>query len=422
MTNQYRRKFLHQFLTGAAMLSTYPWLKPFVDDFSALAIEGIPDERYWKKIRKQYSVSSKLINLNNAGVNPQAKVVQEAVSYYDNLSNELPSYYMWRVIDREKEMVKTALANLIGLKGEDVAILRNASEALETVVFGLPLERGDEVVLSRHDYPHLKFAWRQRQKRDGIKLKWVTLDLPSTDQEYLVSQYAKKINKKTKIVSITHITNWNGQVLPLVQIGELARSFGAEVLVDAAHTLGQREIDVRSLPVDYLASSLHKWLGAPFGTGVLYVHPDKREKLYPLMAGPNPSVKSMKKFEHLGTKNVAAERAILPALVFHNSIGTERKRERLQFLKTYIVDRIKDIPGVKIQSPIDEVYGSAILLLSLEGYKNADLLKQLEHGWSIHATISENEMLSGIRISPNIYTLLSELDTFVAGIKSLANK
>lgn len=416
---QQRRKFLQQFLSGTAVLSAYPWLQPFVDDFSELTVDGKVEERYWKKVRKQYSVSKKYINLNNAGVNPQANVVQDAVGYYERLSNEAPSYYMWRVIEKDKDMVKGALAKLVGVKGKDIALVRNASVALETVVFGLPLQRGDEVVLSKHDYPHMKFAWQQREKRDGIKLKWVSLDLPSTDRDYLIKQYADQINKNTKLVCITHITNWNGQVLPLEQIAKVAKANGAEVLVDAAHTVAQRPLDISSLKIDYLASSLHKWLGAPFGTGMLYVHPKKRGKLYPLMAAPKPNAKHMKKFEHSGTKNVASERAILPALVFHNSIGTERKMQRLQFLKTYVVDRIKDLPGVKIQSPIDPEFGSAILLLSLDAVETDNLVFVLERDWNVHCTVSHNENLSGIRISPNIYTLLSELDTFVAAIKSL---
>ena len=419
MGTQHRRKFLQQFLSGSAMLSAYPWLQAFTKDFSDLALEEDVDEGYWKKVRKQYTPSKKLVNLNNAGVNPQTKMVQEAVAYYEKLSNEMPSYYMWRVIEKEKGLVKNALADLLGVKGEDLALMRNASEALETVVFGLPLKKGDEVVLSKHDYPHVKFAWRQRERRDKIKLKWVSLDLPSTDRDYLVKQYDEQISEQTKLVCITHITNWNGQVLPVKQIAEAAKAKGAEVMVDAAHTVAQRPLDISAWPIDYLGSSLHKWLGAPFGTGMLYVHPDKRSKLYPMMAGPNPKAKHMHKFEHSGTKSVALERAILPALVFHNSIGTERKMNRLQFLKTYIVDRIKDLPGVIIQSPTDNVFGSAILLIKIQGREAADLVKLLEFDWQIHCTISENESLSGIRISPNIYTLLSELDTFVAAIKSL---
>ena len=419
MSTQHRRKFLQQFLKGSAALSAYPWLQPFVKDFSELAMEADSEERYWKKVRKQYTVSNEYINLNNAGVNPQPKVVQKAVSYYEGLSNKIPSFYMWRVIEKDKDMIKNALANFVGAKGQDIALMRNASEALETVVFGLPLNRGDEVVVGKHDYPHVKFAWLQREKRDGIKLKWVNLDLPSSDQNYLVKQYTDQISEKTKLVCITHITNWNGQVLPVKQISEVAKAQGAEVMVDAAHTLAQRPLDISAWPIDYLGTSLHKWLGAPFGTGMLYVHKDKRGKLYPMMAGPNSRAKHMKKFEHTGTKSVALERAILPALVFHNSIGTERKMQRLQFLKSYIVERVKDISGVTIQSPTDIESGSAILLLQLEGRENDKLVYLLERDWKIHCTQSQNEMLYGLRISPNVYTLLSELDTFVEAIKSL---
>lgn len=419
MNNRDRRNFLQQFLKGSASLIAYPWLGAYAEDIAELSAGDAKEERYWKKVRKQYTVTEKYINLNNAGVNPQAKVVQEAEAYYERLSNELPSFYMWRVIEKEKVLVKSALGNLIGCKGEDIALMRNTTEAMETIVFGLPLKRGDEVVLSRHDYPHMKFAWKQRALRDGIKLKWVSLELPSTDADYLVAQYDEQITSNTKLVCITHITNWNGQVMPLKKIAEKAKAKGAEVLVDAAHTVGQRPLDIGSLQIDYLASSLHKWLGAPFGTGVLYVQKNKRAKLYPLLAGPNPRAKRMTKFEHSGTKAVSKQRAILPALVFHNSIGTAKKSARIQLLKKYIVDGIKDIPSVKIQSPIDAEFGSAILLFSVDGVENKEAVRTLEGDWKIHCTISENEMLSGIRISPNIYTQLSELDTFVHAIKSL---
>ena len=285
----------------------------------------------------------------------------------------------------------------------------------------MPLKKGDEVVLSKYDYPHMKFAWQQREKRDGIKLKWVNYETPSADGDYLYSQYDAQISDKTKIVCITHITNWNGQVLPIKRIAERAKEKGAEVLIDAAHSLGQRPLNIEQLPIDYLASSLHKWLGAPFGTGVLYVREDKRANLFPLMAGPNPKSKNIAKFEHNGTKSVALERAIIPALVFHNSIGTERKMKRLLKLKSYVVDRIQKMPHVQILSPVDKEFGSVILLFKIKGMENEKVITSLFKNWKIHCTGSENESLSGVRISPNIYTQLSELDTFVEAINSFSN-
>ena len=421
MHEKTRRTFFKKIITGGACLSTYPWLGDFQSFLTDLDEEQ-NEERYWKKIRKQYTLSKSLINLNNAGVNPQPKVVQDAVSHYDKLSNEIPSHYMWRVIDKEKDLVKEALAELMGCRKEDLAIQRNTTEALETVIFGLPLKRGDEVVLGKFDYPHMVFAWKQREERDGVVLKWVDVDLPSHDPNYLLSQYKKQITGKTKLVCITHITNWNGQVLPLKEIASYAKSQGAEVLVDAAHTIGQRPIQVDALDIDYLASSLHKWLGGPFGTGVLYVKKGKRKELYPAFAGPNPKARGMHKFEHLGTRASSHERAILPAVLFCNGIGVQRKMDRLQFLKMYVVDRIKDIPNVKIQSPTDQLNGSAILLLSIEGYQNESLIVKLEKEWGIHCTQAEIENLSGIRISPNVFTQLSELDTFVEGIYTLAKR
>jgi len=414
-----RRSFFKNIVTGGACLSAYPWLGDFQTLLADLDEEQ-NEERFWKKIRKQYTLSKKLINLNNAGVNPQPTVVQDAVRYYDKLSNELPSYYMWRVIDREKDLVKEALAELMGCQKVDLAIQRNTTEALETVIFGLPLKRGDEVVLGKYDYPHMVFAWKQRAERDGVVLKWVDLDLPSHDPDYLLNQYKKQITDNTKLVCITHILNWNGQVLPLKEIASYAKSQGAEVLVDAAHTIGQRPLQIEDLDIDYLASSLHKWLGGPFGTGVLYVKKGKRKMLYPAFAGPNPKAIGMHKFEHLGTRSSSHERAILPAVLFCNSIGIQRKMDRLQYLKVYTADRIKEHPKVNILSPTDKINGSAILLLSVDGYDSAQLVSLLEKNWDIHCTIAKIENLDGLRISPNVFTQLSELDTFAEAIHTLA--
>jgi len=336
------------------------------------------------------------------------------------MSNEIPSLNMWQVIEKDKKLVKQSLAELIRCNPDDLAIQRNTTEALETIIFGLPLKKGDEIVLSKHDYPHMKFAWKQRAERDGVKLKWVDLDLPSHDAKYILDQFKAQITKQTKIVCITHITNWNGQVYPLKEIASYAKSQGTDVLVDAAHTIGQRNINLNELDVDYLASSLHKWLGAPFGTGLLYIKKGKRGGIYPLFAGPNAKAKGIQKFEHLGTRAVSHERAILPAIIFCNNIGIERKRKRLQYLKTYIIDRINPIPKVNILSPIDEENGSAILLFNIKGVENKKMHYDLKHQWNINVSISKNENLDGIRISPNVFTQTSELDRFIEAVRTFA--
>ncbi|MFM9908821.1 MAG: aminotransferase class V-fold PLP-dependent enzyme, partial [Chitinophagaceae bacterium] len=173
------------------------------------------DEDFWYYIQQSYTVSPTLINLNNGGVAPSPKSVQDAMKRYHDLCNEAPSYYMWRILDQGREPLRKNLAKLAGCDAEEIAIQRNASEALEAVIFGLELNTGDEVVLSKQDYPNMINAWKQREQRDKIKLVWINLELPSEDENYLLNEYAKAFSSKTKIVHLTHIINWNGQILPV---------------------------------------------------------------------------------------------------------------------------------------------------------------------------------------------------------------
>src|SRR5688572_20738281 len=139
------------------------------------------EEDFWYYIQQAFTVSPSIINLNNGGVSPAPKTVQEAMKRYYDYSNEAPSYYMWRILDQGRETLRQNLAKLAGCSAEEVAINRNSSEGLETIIFGLDLKRGDEIVASKQDYPNMVNAWRQREKRDGVIVKWINLELPSED-------------------------------------------------------------------------------------------------------------------------------------------------------------------------------------------------------------------------------------------------
>src|SRR5215475_6811099 len=233
------------------------------------------EEDFWYYIQQSFTVSPYLINLNNGGVSPAPKTVQEAMKRYYDYSNEAPSYYMWRVLDQGREPLRRNLAKLAGCDAEEIAINRNSSEGLETVIFGLQLKAGDEVVASKQDYPNMVNAYKQREMREGIKMVWINLELPSEDENYLVNQYVKAFTPKTRIVHITHIINWNGQILPVRKIAQEAHKRGIEVIVDGAHSLFQFDFKITDLDCDYFASSLHKWLYAPIGSGMMYVRKNK---------------------------------------------------------------------------------------------------------------------------------------------------
>ena len=292
-----RRSFLHKagIASATAFLSSVvkpAWsrnLERAIRDAESISPEDLAtDEEFWYYIQQSFTVSPSLINLNNGGVSPSPKTVQDAMKRYYDFSNEAPSYYMWRILDQGREPLRSNLAKLGGCNPEEIAINRNSSEGLETIIFGLQLKAGDEIVSAKQDYPHVLSAWKQREIRDGIKINWVNLELPSEDEDYLVRQYVNAFTPKTKAVNITHIINWNGQILPARKIADEAHKRGIDVLVDGAHSFAHFDFKIPDLHCDYFASSLHKWLYAPIGSGMLYIKKEKIKNIYPLFANGDP--------------------------------------------------------------------------------------------------------------------------------------
>lgn len=429
MTAVNRRSFLNKAgrfsLTAfAASLVQPAWSRQL--EKSLDAVSGIPagqlasDEEFWYNVRQAYNVSTSIINLNNGGVAPSPKVVQEAMKRYHDYSNEAPSYTMWRHLDKGREPLRKNLARLAGCDAEEIAIQRNASEALETIIFGIDLKAGDEVVLSKQDYPNMINAWKQRELRDRIKLVWINLELPSEDEDYLVGQYVKAFTSKTRVVQITHIINWNGQILPARKIADAAHARGIEVLVDGAHSFAHFRFTVPELGADYFGTSLHKWLSACIGSGMLYVKKEKIKNIYPLFAAADARSADIRKFENLGTRPFFIEQAITKAIEFHEMIGAQRKEERLLYLKNYWMQKVKDMPKVKIGTSLKPGFGCAIGLVNVEGKKPADFEAFLENNHKIHTVAIEWENIKGIRITPNLYTLTKDLDELVEGITKFA--
>ena len=424
-----RRNFLHAVgtISATTILSSITeqgWSrnlhKALINAEHRSATELASDEDFWFFIQQSYTVNPSIINLNNGGVAPSPKIVQDAMKRYHDLSNEAPSYYMWRILDQGREPLRSNLAKLAGCSSEEIAIQRNASEALETIIFGLDLKPGDEVVLSKQDYPNMINAWKQRAARESIKLVWVNLELPSEDNQYLQTAYTKLFTSRTRIVHITHVINWNGQILPVRQIAEAAHQRGIEVLVDGAHSFAQLDFKIPDLGADYFGTSLHKWLSASIGTGMLYVKKDKVSKLYPLFAAPDHSSSDIRKFENLGTRPFFIEQAIGKAIEFYEMIGSERKEKRLLYLKNYWMTKVSGMPKVKLGTSLNGSFGCAIGLVSVEGKKPSELDGFLFNNFKVHSVGIEWENIKGVRITPNVYTSTKNLDVLVEGIQKFA--
>lgn len=421
-----RRSFLNAFstLSAGALFSSFrkPDWQHTLDKTLIQAENRSPeqlatDEEFWYNVRQAYTVSSSLIYLNSGGVAPSPKVVQDAVKRYHDLSNEGPSYFLWRMLDQGREILRKDLAELAGVSREEIAIQRNATEALETIIFGLTLKAGDEVVLTKQDYPSMIQAWKQREQRDGIKLVWADLQLPSEDNDYLTSAFTKSFTSRTKVVHITHVINWNGQILPVRRIADAAHTRGIEVVVDGAHSFAQFPFTIPELGADYFGTSLHKWLSACIGTGMLVVKKEKIKNLYPLFAAIDTETENIRKFEHLGTRPTFIEMATIQAIEFYGMIGAKRKELRLQYLKNYWMEKVKDIPGITLGTSLKPGFGCAIGMVNKKGRKPKEFETFL-FGRHIHVIGIEQESFKGIRVTPNVFTSLGELDILVEGISA----
>lgn len=384
------------------------------------ACDAAADEDFWGWIRESYTVSPNIINFNNGGVSPQPKVVQDAHIRYYQYCNEAPSYYMWRILDQGREGLREKLADLAGVSPEEIAINRNATEGLNTVIFGLNLKAGDEVVLSKYDYPNMMNAWKQREKRDGIKLNWIEIPQPLEDDKQIIKLYEDAITPNTKIVHITHLINWTGNIVPVKAIADMAHKKGCEVIVDAAHSFGHIDFKIEDTGADYFATSLHKWLCAPFGSGLMYVKKDKIKNIWALLSAGEPDGNDIKKFETLGTRSFASEMAIGAAVDFHNVIGAKRKEERLRYLKNYWYEKVKSLPNTKFWTSRKNQYSCGIGVIGFEGWKANQIEAKLMEKHKIHSVSMIYEKVDGIRVAPNVYTSIRDLDVLVKGLTEIS--
>ena len=383
--------------------------------------ELVSDEDFWYQVQQSFTVSPSLINLNNGGVSPAPRTVQEAMKRYYDYSNETPTYYMWRILDQGREPLRQQLARLAGCAADEIAINRNSSEGLETVILGMTLSSGDEVVASRQDYPNMINAWNQRVIRNGIKMVWVNLELPSEDEDYLVGQYVNAFTPNTKVVHLTHVINWNGQVLPVRKIAREAHRRGIEVIVDGAHSFAHLDFKIPDLEADYFATSLHKWLYAPIGSGMLYVRKEKIASIFPLFANDSPKSDDIRKFEALGTRPFFIEQAIGKAIEFNEMLGIGRKQKRLHYLKNYWMERVRSLPGVRLHTSMDPKWACAIGNMSVEGKTPGELDRFLLDKYKVHTVAIQWENINGIRVTPNVYTTTRQLDQFIEGVTAFTN-
>jgi selenocysteine lyase/cysteine desulfurase len=380
------------------------------------------DEDFWREIQAAFTVNRAYVNLNNGGVCPSPRVVQEAVKRYQDLSNEAPVYTMWELLEPQVESVRRGLARAFGCDPEEMAIVRNASEGLETCQLGLDLKPGDEVLTTNQDYPRMLTTWRQRERRDGIVLRTFSFPVPPPSLDDLYRRFEQAITPRTRIIHVCHITNLTGQIFPVKRICALGRARGIEVIVDGAHAFGHFPFTHADLDCDYYGTSLHKWLFAPHGTGFLFVRRSKIKGLWPLMAAPVEMADDIRKFEEIGTHPAANHNAIAEALVFQEGIGLERKAARLRYLRDRWMRRLAANPRVRIHTSFDPAMSCAIGCVGVEGVDTKALAKHLFDRHRIIVVPILHDEFQGLRVTPCVYTTLAEVDLFAEAMEKVIAK
>lgn len=377
------------------------------------------DEDFWATVTQSFTSSPNLLNLNNGGVSPQPLVVQDAINRYNRISNEGPAYYMWRTLGDLRDSVRAKLADLAGTKPTEIAILRNATEALEAIQFGIDLNPGDEVLTTDQDYPSMLNTLYQRERRDGIKVKKIKVPIPTTSFDEIVRRYEEAITPHTKVILMCHMINLTGQIQPIKPVADIARRKGITFICDGAHTFGNLDFKIPDLGVDYYGTSLHKWLCAPFGSGMLYVNEDKIGDVWSLFGSPEEDNHKITKFEHIGTRSFPIELGIGHAIDFHNMIGSARKEARFRYLKDYWANQVKTMPRVYFNTSLQKEHSCSIANFGIEGMKAEDLASKLLKQYHIFTVAIDHEDVKGIRVSPHIYTTLKNLDRFVEAVAEI---
>ena len=391
--------------------------------------EAARDEALWREVKQAFTVNRSLINLDNGYACPSPRVVTEAVVRYIWEQEQVPyGQYVQKARD-QVNTVKKSLARLFGSSPDEIALVRNTTEALKTVLYGIPLNPGDEVLTTTHDYSSMVSALRQRERKEGIKLVEVPAPFPAGSLDELVEVIEGGITSKTRVILVSHITYTTGQVFPVRRICELAHRHGIEVVVDGAHAVGQLDFKVSDLGCDYYGTSLHKWLSAPKGTGLLYMKREHVEKIEPLY-GPYTSrrfnaLTSMRKYESVGTVSHAPFLAIGEALAFHNAIGPKRKEERLRYLKNHWAERLQRHPRIRVYTPTAPEMSCCIAGVGIEG---VDPTGMRDYLWDEHQIQTsrgrydrEDTGRTWVRITPNLYTTLPELDYFCDVMEEVAD-
>ncbi len=413
-----KRNFLK---SSAAVLAT-PLLGSFdlkQEEYDT-PLSTLNGEDLWKRVRQDYYLKEDYINLESGYYNIIPTPTLRKVNEHLERVNREGSYYMRNQLDIDREKVTEALAEFVGCNSVDLAITRNTTESLDLVISGYPWEAGDHAIYAEQDYGAMQLMFEQISKRYGVILDVVSVPNHPKDDDEIVSLYESKITSKTKLIMVCHMINITGQILPIRKICDMAHSHGVEVLVDGAHCVGHFDFKITDLNCDYYGSSLHKWLAAPLGNGLLYIKDDHRPKIWPLLADYEKDLNQMRRLNHLGTHPAYITLGVADAIDYLNDIGIKRKEQRLNQIRQYWMKNLQGFENIQMNTPWSKERACGIANVGLRNMKPSEMAKRLFDEFNVFTVAIDYANVQGCRITPNVFTTFDELDRFSEAVIKLA--
>ena len=413
-----RRSFIHNALAAGSMFPLFSM------NYSRGKVElkiKNKDEDYWRKVAGMYHQNVKFINLESGYFSPSPESVKDYWVNFVNEINESPSYYMRTRQNEMREKVREKLANYAGVEKDELVLTRNTTESMNIIIQGIKLDEGDEILRTNLEYPNMIQALDMRERRFGTKVRIVDVPIHPISQDEIVEKVIGAVNKKTKVILISHMVFLNGQVFPVKEVCKKAREMGIETIVDGAHSFSHVDMDVSEIGCDYYASSLHKWLGAPLGNGLLYVKKGNAERLWPLYGDTAYEDDNIMKLEHLGTRPCSDQNGIIPAVDFNLEIGKVEKSKRLKFLQMRWATELKDHKNIILNTPLGQGQSFGIANVGVKSLQPSELADKLFDEHDIFTVpIDDDRGIRGIRVSPNLYSTTEDIDKFIEAMLTIA--
>ncbi|MEL0009155.1 MAG: aminotransferase class V-fold PLP-dependent enzyme [Flammeovirgaceae bacterium] len=413
-----RRSFIHNSIAAGTL---FPLFSMNFKKESHNLRERNKDENYWKKVADMYHQNVKFINLESGYFSPSPESVKDYWVNFVNEINESPSYYMRTRQTEMREKVREKLASYAGIQTDELVLTRNTTESMNIIIQGIKLDKGDEILRTNLEYPNIIQALDMRERRFGTKVRIVDVPIHPRSQQEIVNKVIGAVNKKTKVILISHMVFLNGQVFPVKEVCAKAREMGLETIVDGAHSFSHVDMDVSEIGCDYYASSLHKWLGAPLGNGLLYVKKGNAERLWPLYGDTAYDDDNIMKLEHLGTRPCSDQNGIIPAVDFNLEIGKKEKSKRLKFLQMRWASELKDNKNIILNTPLEEGQSFGIANVGVKNLHPSELADKLFDNHNIFTVpIDDERGIRGVRVSPNLYSTIEDIDKFIEAMLRIA--